>query len=88
MLDRLVKRFPRRPWHVWMECWMRREDLLETNAAWQVIDPSSMECIGPCSVAALKSHELGMRWDTATVDGLLNGTRTWISKRVSLRTGQ
>ena len=62
---------------------MRRDDLSEPDAAWQVIDPSGTECIGPCSVAALKSRALGMKWDTAAVDGLLNGKRAWISKRLS-----
>ncbi|CAF3862778.1 unnamed protein product [Rotaria sp. Silwood1] len=72
-----------RPWHVWNECWIRRDDLPESNSGWQVIDSSFIEYntnirhTGPCSVVALKSATLNLKWDTINIYHVLNGSKTY-----------
>ncbi|CAF1221193.1 unnamed protein product [Adineta ricciae] len=72
-----------RPWYLWNECWLRRDDLPRNFSGWQVLDSSfircgkPIRCVGPCSVAALKCHSLDLRWDTREIHSRLNGTRTY-----------
>ncbi|CAF3343561.1 unnamed protein product [Rotaria sp. Silwood2] len=71
------------PWYLWNECWMRRDDLPEYNSGWQVVDSSFIEYntnirhTGPCSVAALKSATLGLKWNTADIYSVLNGNKIY-----------
>ncbi|CAI8024944.1 Protein-glutamine gamma-glutamyltransferase 4 [Geodia barretti] len=47
-------------YHVWVEAWMRRDDLPSGNDGWQVLDPTSRRqqggvyCVGPVPVARVK----------------------------------
>ncbi|CAF4033973.1 unnamed protein product, partial [Adineta steineri] len=70
-----------RPWYLWNECWIRRDDLPRGNSGWQVVDPSSIQYgiqrIGPCSVAALKSNKLSLKWDTPEISSILDGSQTY-----------
>ncbi|CAF0836195.1 unnamed protein product [Adineta ricciae] len=72
-----------RPWYLWNECWLRRDDLPRNFSGWQVVDSSfircgkPIRCVGPCSVAALKCHSLDLRWDTREIHSRLNGNRTY-----------
>ncbi|CAF3006497.1 unnamed protein product, partial [Rotaria sp. Silwood2] len=60
-----------------------RDDLPEYNSGWQVVDSSFIEYntnirhTGPCSVAALKSATLGLKWNTADIYSVLNGNKTY-----------
>ncbi|CAM4766822.1 unnamed protein product [Rotaria magnacalcarata] len=72
-----------RPWYLWNECWMRRDDVPAQNSGWQVVDSSAidyntkMRRIGPCSVAALKSGSLALKWDTPEIYSVLNANRSY-----------
>ncbi|CAM4773474.1 unnamed protein product [Rotaria magnacalcarata] len=72
-----------RPWYLWNECWMRRDDVPAQNSGWQVVDSSAidyntkMRRIGPCSVAALKSGSLALKWDTPKIYSVLNANRSY-----------
>ncbi|CAF4575755.1 unnamed protein product [Rotaria socialis] len=74
-----------RPWYLWNECWMRRDDIPAHNSGWQVVDSSAIDYntkirrIGPCSVAALKSGSLTLKWDTPNIYNVLNANRShWL----------
>ncbi|CAF5100523.1 unnamed protein product, partial [Rotaria socialis] len=55
------------------------------NSGWQVVDSSAIDYntkirrIGPCSVAALKSGSLTLKWDTPNIYNVLNANRShWL----------
>uniref|UniRef100_A0A8D3D902 protein-glutamine gamma-glutamyltransferase n=1 Tax=Scophthalmus maximus TaxID=52904 RepID=A0A8D3D902_SCOMX len=64
--------------HVWVESWMRRDDLPKGNDGWQVLDPTPQElsegefCCGPCPVAAIKEGDLAMKYDAPFVFAEVN----------------
>ncbi|XP_061578481.1 protein-glutamine gamma-glutamyltransferase 2 [Cololabis saira] len=65
--------------HVWVESWMRRDDLPKGNDGWQVLDPtpqeqseSGMYCCGPCPVIAIKEGELGAKYDAPFIFAEVN----------------
>uniref|UniRef100_A0A3P9LRN2 Transglutaminase-like domain-containing protein n=1 Tax=Oryzias latipes TaxID=8090 RepID=A0A3P9LRN2_ORYLA len=55
--------------HVWVECWMRRDDLSPEFNGWQVVDPTPQETsagmyrCGPCPVAAILQRRLRTPYD-------------------------
>ncbi|XP_024149876.1 protein-glutamine gamma-glutamyltransferase 5 [Oryzias melastigma] len=55
--------------HVWVECWMRRDDLSAEFDGWQVVDPTPQETsagmyrCGPCPVAAILQRRLRAPYD-------------------------
>ncbi|RVE70164.1 hypothetical protein OJAV_G00061670 [Oryzias javanicus] len=55
--------------HVWVECWMRRDDLSAEFDGWQVVDPTPQETsagtfrCGPCPVAAILQRRLSAPFD-------------------------
>ncbi|CAM4870796.1 unnamed protein product [Rotaria socialis] len=72
-----------RPWYLWNECWMRRDDIPAQNSGWQVVDSSAidyntkMRRIGPCAVSALRSGTLSLKWDTPDIYSVLNANRSY-----------
>ncbi|KAJ0064687.1 hypothetical protein NL108_011774, partial [Boleophthalmus pectinirostris] len=59
--------------HVWVECWMRREDLGADFNGWQVVDPTPQEksagiyCCGPCPVSAVQRRCLHCPFDASFI---------------------
>uniref|UniRef100_A0AAV2LWM6 protein-glutamine gamma-glutamyltransferase n=1 Tax=Knipowitschia caucasica TaxID=637954 RepID=A0AAV2LWM6_KNICA len=59
--------------HVWVECWMRREDLGSEFNGWQVVDPTPQEksegiyCCGPCPVSAVQNRVLRCAFDASFI---------------------
>uniref|UniRef100_A0A3B4ALZ0 protein-glutamine gamma-glutamyltransferase n=1 Tax=Periophthalmus magnuspinnatus TaxID=409849 RepID=A0A3B4ALZ0_9GOBI len=59
--------------HVWVECWMRREDLGADFNGWQVVDPTPQEksagiyCCGPCPVSAIQRRCLHCPFDASFI---------------------
>ncbi|XP_030068826.1 protein-glutamine gamma-glutamyltransferase 6 isoform X2 [Microcaecilia unicolor] len=72
-------------YHVWNECWFKRNDLKKSYSGWQVVDSTPQEisegryCCGPASVKAIKEGDVQMDYDTAFVFASVNADRsTWI----------
>ncbi|CAK6952735.1 transglutaminase 5%2C like [Scomber scombrus] len=64
--------------HVWVECWMARQDLGSGMNGWQVLDPTPQErsggvfCCGPAPVKAIKDQRIDMFYDIPFVYAEVN----------------
>ncbi|XP_058258210.1 transglutaminase 5, like [Hemibagrus wyckioides] len=64
--------------HVWVECWMKREDLPEGYDGWQAVDPTPQErsdgtfrC-GPAPVKAIRECRTDMNYDVPFIYAEVN----------------
>ncbi|XP_048464341.1 protein-glutamine gamma-glutamyltransferase 2-like isoform X2 [Rhincodon typus] len=74
--------------HVWIESWMARNDLVAGYDGWQVLDPTPQEksegiyCCGPAPVKAIKEGAVDMKYDIPFVFAEVNADQvTWIQFR-------
>ncbi|XP_068451422.1 transglutaminase 5, like [Clinocottus analis] len=64
--------------HVWVECWMNRQDLGSVMDGWQVLDPTPQErsggvfCCGPAPVKAIKDRRIDLFYDVPFVYAEVN----------------
>ncbi|XP_065810725.1 transglutaminase 5, like [Labrus bergylta] len=64
--------------HVWVECWMTRQDLAPGMNGWQVLDPTPQErsggvyCCGPAPVKAIKDRCIDLPFDVPFVYAEVN----------------
>uniref|UniRef100_H3CNN9 protein-glutamine gamma-glutamyltransferase n=1 Tax=Tetraodon nigroviridis TaxID=99883 RepID=H3CNN9_TETNG len=64
--------------HVWVECWMDRNDLGPEMKGWQVLDPTPQErsggvfCCGPAPVKAIKDRRVDLFYDIPFVYAEVN----------------
>ncbi|XP_075997285.1 transglutaminase 5, like [Genypterus blacodes] len=64
--------------HVWVECWMNRQDLGSGMGGWQVSDPTPQErsrgvfCCGPASVKAIRDQRIDLKFDVPFVYAEVN----------------
>ncbi|XP_053171533.1 transglutaminase 5, like [Scomber japonicus] len=64
--------------HVWVECWMARQDLGSGMNGWQVLDPTPQErsggvfCCGPAPVKAIKDQRMDLFYDIPFVYAEVN----------------
>uniref|UniRef100_A0A674MUY2 protein-glutamine gamma-glutamyltransferase n=1 Tax=Takifugu rubripes TaxID=31033 RepID=A0A674MUY2_TAKRU len=64
--------------HVWVECWMERNDLGPEMNGWQVLDPTPQErsggvfCCGPAPVRAIKDRRTDLFFDIPFVYAAVN----------------
>ncbi|XP_067856720.1 protein-glutamine gamma-glutamyltransferase 2-like [Heptranchias perlo] len=64
--------------HVWVECWMARNDLNSGYDGWQAVDATPQEesdgifCCGPAPVQAIKEGEVDMNYDIPFVFAEVN----------------
>ncbi|XP_042349937.1 transglutaminase 5, like [Plectropomus leopardus] len=64
--------------HVWVECWMTRQDLGSGMDGWQVLDPTPQErsrgvfCCGPAPVKAIKDRRIDLFFDIPFVYAEVN----------------
>ncbi|KAM9361601.1 transglutaminase 5, like [Symphorus nematophorus] len=64
--------------HVWVECWMTRQDLGPGMDGWQVLDPTPQErsggvyCCGPAPVKAIKDRRIDLFYDIPFVYAEVN----------------
>nr|XP_046239122.1 transglutaminase 5, like [Scatophagus argus] len=64
--------------HVWVECWMTRQDLGSGMDGWQVLDPTPQErsggvyCCGPAPVKAIKDRCIDLFYDIPFVYAEVN----------------
>ncbi|KAM7005824.1 transglutaminase 5, like [Tautogolabrus adspersus] len=64
--------------HVWVECWMTRQDLGPGMDGWQVLDPTPQErsggvfCCGPAPVKAIKDRCIDLPFDVPFVYAEVN----------------
>ncbi|XP_039972459.1 transglutaminase 5, like [Xiphias gladius] len=64
--------------HVWVECWMTRQDLGSGMDGWQVLDPTPQErsggvfCCGPAPVKAIKDRHINVLYDIPFVYAEVN----------------
>nr|XP_033819125.1 protein-glutamine gamma-glutamyltransferase 6-like isoform X2 [Geotrypetes seraphini] len=72
-------------YHVWNECWFKRNDLRASYSGWQVVDSTPQKisegryCCGPASVKAIKEGDVEQDYDTAFVYASVNSDRCiWI----------
>ncbi|XP_043566126.1 protein-glutamine gamma-glutamyltransferase 2-like isoform X1 [Chiloscyllium plagiosum] len=74
--------------HVWIESWMARNDLVAGYDGWQVLDPTPQEksegiyCCGPAPVKAVKEGFVDLKFDVPFVFAEVNADQvTWIQCR-------
>ncbi|KAG7493407.1 protein-glutamine gamma-glutamyltransferase 5-like [Solea senegalensis] len=64
--------------HVWVECWMTRKDLVSGMDGWQVLDPTPQNrsggvfCCGPSPVKAIKERRMDLYYDIPFVYAEVN----------------
>ncbi|XP_047437950.1 transglutaminase 5, like [Mugil cephalus] len=64
--------------HVWVECWMSRNDLGTGMDGWQVLDPTPQErsggvfCCGPAPVKAIRNRRIDLFYDIPFVYAEVN----------------
>ncbi|XP_031699286.1 transglutaminase 5, like [Anarrhichthys ocellatus] len=64
--------------HVWVECWMTRQDLGSGMDGWQILDPTPQErsrgvfCCGPAPVKAIKDRRIDLFFDIPFVYAEVN----------------
>nr|XP_057910901.1 transglutaminase 5, like isoform X2 [Doryrhamphus excisus]XP_057910902.1 transglutaminase 5, like isoform X2 [Doryrhamphus excisus] len=64
--------------HVWVECWMTRQDLGGGMDGWQVLDPTPQErsrgvfCCGPAPTKAIKERRMDLFYDIPFVYAEVN----------------
>ncbi|XP_034725500.1 transglutaminase 5, like isoform X1 [Etheostoma cragini] len=64
--------------HVWVECWMTRQDLGSGMDGWQVLDPTPQQrsggvfCCGPAPVKAIKDRRIDQFYDIPFVYAEVN----------------
>ncbi|XP_030585509.1 transglutaminase 5, like isoform X2 [Archocentrus centrarchus] len=64
--------------HVWVECWMTRQDVESGMDGWQVLDPTPQErsggvyCCGPAPVKAIKNKRVDLLYDIPFVYASVN----------------
>ncbi|XP_072852632.2 protein 4.2 isoform X1 [Pogona vitticeps] len=69
-----------RPFRVWNECWMSRQDLEPGYHGWQAIDATpqdtgrGLHCCGPAPVKAIREGRLDLPYDVATFFAATNAT--------------
>ncbi|KAI4882190.1 hypothetical protein NFI96_024771 [Prochilodus magdalenae] len=69
--------------HVWNDCWMVRPDLPPGMGGWQAVDSTPQETsqgtfrCGPASIAAIRSGQVYMRYDTPFVFAEVNSDKIY-----------
>uniref|UniRef100_A0A672QM24 Protein-glutamine gamma-glutamyltransferase K n=1 Tax=Sinocyclocheilus grahami TaxID=75366 RepID=A0A672QM24_SINGR len=74
-------------YHVWNEAWMTRPDLPSGFGGWQVIDATPQETsqgifrCGPTSVAAIRSGQVYLKYDTPFVFAEVNSDKVYWQRK-------
>uniref|UniRef100_A0A673HG38 Protein-glutamine gamma-glutamyltransferase K n=1 Tax=Sinocyclocheilus rhinocerous TaxID=307959 RepID=A0A673HG38_9TELE len=74
-------------YHVWNEAWMTRSDLPSGFGGWQVVDSTPQETsqgffrCGPTSVAAIRSGQVYLKYDTPFVFAEVNSDKVYWQRR-------